>query len=264
MNIRVLWVLSDEYFIGRVSERFKITAEGKEVEYPARRAYCLVLNGDGSISSSALGLAKKFGVPVVLVCGNDVHGFTWIVHNKPIEPVLYQVHAYLNVKEFFSSLFLEVLRKNYEKVLGIKLEGGLNEVREKIMRTLEERWSHSAKSKAEYARLLLSCVCWAALYRAGLNPNIGFLHNKLCFDLACEFEHKTVLRAVVVPDMNETELRKAVAKSVDEALQETVEKGTLSSRPHSLLWHINVHAKSLASTLRSGLFSYRPFREDYS
>lgn len=261
MSLRVLWVMGDEYFVGSKSERFRIKIEDKEVEYPARRAYCLVLDGDGSISSSALGLAKKFGVPVVLVCDHDVQGFMWLAHGKPIEPTLYQVHTYLNVKEFFSSLFLGALKENYRKVLGVELEDELNKVREEIMRTLGERWSQSARAKVEYARLLLSCVCWAALYRAGLNPDIGFLHNKLCFDLACEFEHRVALKAVMVPDVEGVEFRRAVAKSVDEALQEVVEKGTLSSRPHSLLWHINAHAKSLASTLKSGLFSYRPFKE---
>lgn len=261
MSMRVLWVLSDEYFIGRTGERFRIKAEDKEAEHPARRTYCLVLDGNGSISSSALGLAKRFGVPVVVVNGNDVSGFMWLTHGKPVEPILYQLHAYLNVKEYFSSLFLNALKENYGKVLEVKLEGGLSEVREKIIRAMEERWSQSSRVKVEYARLLLSCVCWAALYRAGLDPNIGFLHDKLCFDLACEFEHKVVLRAAAIPNLEGAELRRAVAKSVDEALQEVIERGTLSPRPHSLLWHINAHAKSLASTLKSGLFSYKPFKE---
>ena len=261
MQPKVLWIVGDKYFIGSSGERFKVKVDELAVEFAARRAYCLVIDGDGLISSSAIGLARRFDVPIVIIDGSNIEGFTWISHGKSVEPLIYQVHAHLNLKTMFSSLFLKSLRENYERVLGVKLEGDLSDVRSSITRILEERWTSSSRIKADYARLLLSCVCWAALYRAGLNPDIGFLHDKLCFDLACEFEHRVVLEAVKISNLEGAELRRAIAKSVDQSLQAVIERGTLSSRPHSLLWHIHAHAKSLASTLKSGLFNYKPFRE---
>jgi len=261
MQPKILWAVGDKYFIGSLGERFRVRADGSAIELAARRTYCLVVDGNGQISSSAISLARRFDVPIVIIDGSNVEGFTWISHGKSVEPLIYQVHAHLNLKSMLSSLFLKSLRENYERVLGVKLEGDLSDVRRGIMRVLEERWSPSSRAKADYSRLLLSCVCWAALYKAGLNPDIGFLHDKLCFDLACEFEHRVVLEAVGVPDLEGAELRRAIAKSVDRSLQAIIERGTLSSRPHSLLWHIHAHAKSLASTLKSGLFNYKPFKE---
>ncbi|RLF09578.1 MAG: hypothetical protein DRJ62_06455 [Thermoprotei archaeon] len=263
MLYRPLWVVGSGYTLGVVGERFRVEVRGgaRAFEVAARRTYCVVLDGEGSLSSSAIGLARKYGVPLVLVNGLDVEGFTWISHGKSVEPLIYQVQAHLNVREHFSRIFLEALREGFRGKLQVELEGGLSEVRSAISRVIAERWGSSSKAKAEYARTLLAAICWAALYRAGLNPDVGFLHDKLCFDLACEFEHIVVLEALKAPDLEGAELRRAVAKLVDSSLQATIQRATLSSRPHSLLWHVNAQARSLASTLRSGLFSYKPFRE---
>lgn len=259
MQPKVLWVLADEYFIGSIGDRFRIKAGDVTAEFAARGVYCLVLDGGGSISSSAIGLARTFDVPTILVNDDDVEGFMWVPSGKSIESLMCQIHAYLNLRETFSSLFLRALKENYERTLNIALEGDVNDIRRTIASVLEERWSSSANLKANYARLLLSCVCWAALYKAGLNPDIGFLNNKLCYDLACEFEHRVTLEAVKIPDLEGAEFRRAIAKIVDDSLQGVIKRSTPSSRPRSLLSHIHAHARALASTLRSGLFNYKPF-----
>lgn len=263
-----LWLVGDNYKLSSAGERFSIEAEGAVREVAARRVSCIMLDGNGAVTSAALLLASRWRIPVVLL-GERLSTIMWTKPEGYVELVLSQAEvAKTPMKNEIAGEILKASRENARQALRYWFRDACDQLEAKLPpeELLKEVWPDHLTPYVYLKKLLVARVL-ADVVRAGLMPSIGFINsgaNALAQDIAMEFEGavpfyqalKLVYEGANL-DVGEASGRREAARLMQERLEHKV--ATTSGREAQVRAWVVAQVKSLARTLTSKVVAYRAF-----
>ena len=212
MSEEVFHVVSTDYTLRAKRRRFILESKNRKRELHTNKVKCLVLNPHGHVSSAVLELAADSEILILVV--DDRGGISMMEPCKPQRDVKYllaQIEALLYRREEFSSIFEEaalVEISNSLRNLGFELSfesRNLRGAEEEYMKILTELFGDEITKLVEAGRARLVAECIYFLWRAGLEPSLGFLHEgpaSLARDLSLEFRYN-IVDALAIEEMRE-------------------------------------------------------------